>query len=79
MKKAALTKAALEETTNNDHLKMGPLETQERGPPVQVCQQDLETRPTTEPSKEPPHGSNDDLRGRELQVEFEDLLKEEEL
>ena len=60
-------------------LKKGPLETQERCPPVQVCQQDLEARPTTEPNKEPPHDRNDDLRGRELQDDLENLLEEEEL
>ena len=71
---AAIKKAAYEEAT-----RMGPLQTQEIRPSDQVCHQDLETRPTTEPNKEPPHGHNDDLRGRELQVKLEDLLKEEEL
>ena len=59
-------------------LREGPLETQERGPPVQVCQQDLETRPTTEPSKVSPHDRNDDLRGGDLQDELKSLLEEEE-
>ena len=68
--KKAKEKAALKESTNNDLLKegplecpseKGPLETQERRPPVQVCQQDLEARPTTEPNKKPTHGRNDDL------------------
>ena len=80
-------KAALEEATKKDLLKRGPLEcpsekgpleTQERRPPDQVCQQDLEIRPTTEPNKEPPHGRNNDLRGGDLQDELEHLLEEEE-
>ena len=58
--------------------KKGPLETQERRPPDQVCQQDLEIRPTTEPIKEPPHGRNNDLRGGDLQDELENLLDVEE-
>ena len=91
-KKATLKKAALEEATNKDlleegplkrgplecHSEKGPLETQERGPPVQVCQQDLETRLTTEPSKVPPHDRNDDLRGGDLQDKLESLLEEQE-
>ena len=51
---------------------------QERRPPDQVCQQDLEIRPTIEPIKNPPHGRNDDLRGGSLQGELKHLAAEVE-
>ena len=57
---------------------MGPLETPERRPPEQACQQDLETRATTEPNEEPPHDCNDNLRGGDLQGKLKLLLEEEE-
>ena len=74
IKKATHKKATLDEATSK-----GPLETQKMRPSDQVCQRDLETRSATEPSKEPPHDCNDDLRGRDLQDELENLLEEEEL
>ena len=60
-------------------LEKGPLETQEIRPPDQVCHQDLEIRPITEPIKEPPHGRNDDLRGGDLQKKLEHSLEEDEI
>ena len=55
--KAARKKAVLKEDRNKDLLEKGPLETEEGCPP----DQDLGTRATTEPIKEPPHDHNNNL------------------
>ena len=72
--KKATKKATLKEARNKVLLEKGPLETEEGCPP----DQDLGTRATNEPIKEPPHDCNDDLRGGDLQGELKLLLEEEE-